>query len=117
MESEGIELFGMVKDAKGEDVDLSIYRGKVVLVVNVASKWLVFFCSVPRFSWLLEFQGFLFLEKFEWFGQRLHRFKLHPAHRTLQQIQGKRYVLFFAYNNINLCKDGLMKIPCFSLVN
>ncbi|KAK6937495.1 Glutathione peroxidase, partial [Dillenia turbinata] len=27
-----------VKDAKGNDVDLSIYRGKVLLVVNVASK-------------------------------------------------------------------------------
>nr|XP_043628169.1 glutathione peroxidase 1 [Erigeron canadensis] len=27
-----------VKDAKGNDVDLSVYKGKVVLVVNVASK-------------------------------------------------------------------------------
>ncbi|XP_076939183.1 glutathione peroxidase 1-like [Bidens hawaiensis] len=27
-----------VKDAKGNDVDLSIYKGKVVLIVNVASK-------------------------------------------------------------------------------
>ncbi|KVI03935.1 probable glutathione peroxidase 5 [Cynara cardunculus var. scolymus] len=27
-----------VKDSKGKDVDLSIYKGKVVLVVNVASK-------------------------------------------------------------------------------
>ncbi|GJR23221.1 probable glutathione peroxidase 8 [Tanacetum coccineum] len=27
-----------VKDAKGNDVDLSIYKGKVLLVVNVASK-------------------------------------------------------------------------------
>lgn len=28
-----------VQDAKGKDVDLSIYKGKVLLVVNVASKW------------------------------------------------------------------------------
>ncbi|XWS31606.1 hypothetical protein CRYUN_Cryun23aG0090800 [Craigia yunnanensis] len=28
-----------VKDTKGQDVDLSIYKGKVLLVVNVASKW------------------------------------------------------------------------------
>lgn len=27
-----------VKDAKGNDVDLNIYRGKVMLIVNVASK-------------------------------------------------------------------------------
>ncbi|KAI7993480.1 putative glutathione peroxidase 8 [Camellia lanceoleosa] len=27
-----------VKDAKGNDVDLSIYKGKVLLIVNVASK-------------------------------------------------------------------------------
>ncbi|KAG0450807.1 hypothetical protein HPP92_026755 [Vanilla planifolia] len=27
-----------VKDARGEDVDLSIYKGKVLLIVNVASK-------------------------------------------------------------------------------
>ncbi|KAM0050776.1 putative glutathione peroxidase, Thioredoxin-like superfamily [Helianthus debilis subsp. tardiflorus] len=31
-----------VKDAKGKDVDLSIYKGKVVLIVNVASKWFGF---------------------------------------------------------------------------
>ncbi|OMO58635.1 Glutathione peroxidase [Corchorus olitorius] len=28
----------IVKDAKGNDVDLSIYKGKVLLIVNVASK-------------------------------------------------------------------------------
>ncbi|KVH91866.1 Glutathione peroxidase [Cynara cardunculus var. scolymus] len=32
-----------VKDAKGNDVDLSVYKGKVVLIVNVASKWYAFF--------------------------------------------------------------------------
>lgn len=29
----------IVKDAAGQDVDLSQYKGKVVLFVNVASKW------------------------------------------------------------------------------
>lgn len=28
-----------MQDGKGKDVDLSIYKGKVLLVVNVASKW------------------------------------------------------------------------------
>ncbi|XWS48933.1 hypothetical protein CRYUN_Cryun13aG0119700 [Craigia yunnanensis] len=28
-----------IKDAKGNDVDLSTYKGKVLLIVNVASKW------------------------------------------------------------------------------
>ena len=28
-----------VQDSKGNDVDLSIYKGKVLLIVNVASKW------------------------------------------------------------------------------
>ncbi|XAR55062.1 hypothetical protein NMG60_11030443 [Bertholletia excelsa] len=28
----------VVKDAKGNDIDLSIYKGKVLLIVNVASK-------------------------------------------------------------------------------
>ena len=27
------------QDAKGNDVDLSIYKGKVLLIVNVASQW------------------------------------------------------------------------------
>lgn len=34
----------ILQDAKGKDADLSVYKGKVLLVVNVASKWfLVFF--------------------------------------------------------------------------
>ena len=28
-----------LQDAKDDDVDLSIYKGKVLLIVNVASKW------------------------------------------------------------------------------
>ena len=34
-----LDLF--VQDAKGNDVDLSIYKGKVLLIVNVASEWYV----------------------------------------------------------------------------
>ncbi|KAL0418765.1 UNVERIFIED_CONTAM: putative glutathione peroxidase 4 [Sesamum radiatum] len=40
-----------VKDSKGRDVDLSIYKGKVLLVVNVASKWWGFFLFF--LSWVL----------------------------------------------------------------
>lgn len=29
-----------MQDSSGKDVDLSIYDGKVLLIVNVASKWL-----------------------------------------------------------------------------
>jgi glutathione peroxidase-family protein len=28
-----------LQDAKGNDVDLSTYKGKVLLIINVASKW------------------------------------------------------------------------------
>jgi glutathione peroxidase len=28
-----------VQDASGKDVDLSVYKGKVLLIVNVASQW------------------------------------------------------------------------------
>ncbi|KAJ0594431.1 putative glutathione peroxidase [Helianthus annuus] len=31
-------IFDSMQDAKGNDVDLSVYKGKVVLIVNVASK-------------------------------------------------------------------------------
>ena len=30
-----------MQDSRGKDVDLSIYKGKVLLIVNVASKWFV----------------------------------------------------------------------------
>lgn len=29
----------MLQDAKGNDVNLGIYKGKVLLIVNVASQW------------------------------------------------------------------------------
>jgi len=32
-------LASTLQDAKGNDVDLSTYKGKVLLIVNVASKW------------------------------------------------------------------------------
>lgn len=28
-----------LQDAMGKDVDLSMYKGKVLLIVNVASQW------------------------------------------------------------------------------
>jgi len=34
------------QDARGKDVNLNAYRGKVLLVVNVASKWLAQYCFV-----------------------------------------------------------------------
>ncbi|CAL5379800.1 unnamed protein product [Camellia sinensis] len=35
-----------IKDSKGKEVDLSTYKGKVLLVVNVASKWFLPFSSL-----------------------------------------------------------------------
>lgn len=42
-----------MQDSKGKDVDLSIYKGKVVLVVNVASKWLILL-SISTTPWSLK---------------------------------------------------------------
>jgi glutathione peroxidase len=37
-----------VKDASGKDVNLSTYKGKVLLIVNVASQWyLIHFITPP----------------------------------------------------------------------
>lgn len=36
-----------VQDAKGNDVDLSTYKGKVLLIVNVASRWYPSSTSFP----------------------------------------------------------------------
>lgn len=41
----------LMQDAKGNDVDLSVYKGKVLLIVNVASKW--YSPHQRRFSHLL----------------------------------------------------------------
>ena len=38
-------LGARVQDASGKDVDLSTYKGKVLLIVNVASQWYEFICS------------------------------------------------------------------------
>ena len=32
-------VFFCLEDAEGKSVNLSIYKGKVLLIVNVASKW------------------------------------------------------------------------------
>lgn len=42
----------LVQDAKGNDVDLSVYKGKVLLIVNVASKWYL--------PWMFSFLHFFF---------------------------------------------------------
>ncbi|KAL8262122.1 hypothetical protein R6Q59_026171 [Mikania micrantha] len=42
----------IVKDNTGKDVNLSIYKGKVLLIVNVASKW---FCFSFRFQFFKSF--------------------------------------------------------------
>lgn len=36
-----VAAFFMLQDAKGNDVDLGGYKGKVLLIVNVASEWYV----------------------------------------------------------------------------
>jgi cytochrome oxidase Cu insertion factor (SCO1/SenC/PrrC family) len=36
-----------LQDARGNDVELSRYKGKVLLIVNVASQWLKFLSSFP----------------------------------------------------------------------
>lgn len=39
-------FFLRVQDIGGKPVDLGVYRGKVLLVVNVASKWYILFFSL-----------------------------------------------------------------------
>ncbi|KAI3773095.1 hypothetical protein L6452_04294 [Arctium lappa] len=43
-----------VKDSKGKDVDLSIYKGKVLLVVNVASKCAFTNSNYPKLTELYK---------------------------------------------------------------
>jgi glutathione peroxidase-family protein len=42
-------IFAYLQDGKGNDVDLATYKGKVLLIVNVASKWYVV-CTLLFFS-------------------------------------------------------------------
>lgn len=71
---------------------MSIYQGKVVLVVNVASRWLVFFLvSSTNFGDFFFYYSSLLCVK-----QRFHRIQLYPPHRTLPEIQGPRS--WFIYN-------------------
>ncbi|OAY66619.1 putative glutathione peroxidase 4 [Ananas comosus] len=39
-----------VKDSSGKEVDLGVYKGKVLLVVNVASKW--FLVNIVTILWI-----------------------------------------------------------------
>ena len=39
-----------MQDASGKDVDLSTYKGKVLLIVNVASQWYQFTAFLTPFS-------------------------------------------------------------------
>lgn len=48
------KLIGLAQDSRGADVDLSTFKGKTIIVVNVASKW------SPLFH-LSQFVGFWFL--------------------------------------------------------
>lgn len=43
----------ILQDAKGNDVHLNIYKGKVLLIVNVASKWYV--CMYAYSTYLILF--------------------------------------------------------------
>lgn len=87
-------LWVWIQDARGQDVDLSIYKGKVLLVVNVASKWFSLFlatslCSTPtphpkNEVINLDFDDWTFVALLQW----IYRFELHAVDRSLQQIQG-----------------------------
>lgn len=48
-----IIIIGHSQDARGHEVDLSTYKGKVLLIVNVASKWYCVMCMLC-FSMLLN---------------------------------------------------------------
>jgi len=37
--NDGFLLAASVQDVSGKDVDLSTYKGKLLLIVNVASQW------------------------------------------------------------------------------
>ena len=37
--NDGFLLAASVQDASGKDVDLSTYKGKLLLIVNIASQW------------------------------------------------------------------------------
>lgn len=55
------------QDAKGSYVDLGIYKGKVLLIVNVASKWYSSFASFYMKVIRLNLADFLFNLKKGWF--------------------------------------------------
>jgi len=52
--------FFFLQDAKGRDVNLSTYKGKVIIVVNVASKWFnpTFSNSIFFVVFMIKIQSF-----------------------------------------------------------
>lgn len=48
-----LEILFLLQDNTGKDLDLGIYKGKVLLVVNVASKWYVLCLATSLGSGLL----------------------------------------------------------------
>ncbi|CAH2051007.1 unnamed protein product [Thlaspi arvense] len=80
-----------LQDAKGNDVDLSIYKGKVMIMVNVASQW--FFLTLPdprmgtglkkRVKSSFEENLPLVLTFNSYPMQRLDQFKLHRVEQVV----------------------------------
>lgn len=95
----------MEQDCNGKEVSLETYKGKVLLVVNVASKWYAIF------PWQLEESvlGILvvreMLRRF-WCSrcrQWVHGDQLHAADGALSEVQGQRSVLCLMWFLICCC--------------
>jgi len=84
---------------------MSIYQGKVLLIVNVASKWFVSFVLL-----LFSYSPLIlsFVRK-----QRFHRNKLYTAHRTLPEIQGPRSLIIL--RPFLLCSCKLISFVGFTI--
>jgi len=49
----------ILQDGKGNDVDLATYKGKVLLIVNVASKWYAYaYISILSFIHFIQTHQF-----------------------------------------------------------
>lgn len=53
-----------MQDAKGNDVDLSVYKGKVLLIINVASKWYFLIFVVSHIYVFFKNKNYLFIDVF-----------------------------------------------------